>query len=119
MHTIRGHSFLSGELGKCRSPDLLAEVGLLALTEFALVALGCVEGDYVVPGNHAGDTLSHTLYYPAALVAEYDGKLSLRVVPVEGEGVGVAHPGRYYLKSTHQCVFNNQQCEFNNINRGI
>jgi hypothetical protein len=74
--------------------DSLAKIGLAAGAELAASALWRVERNHVIAHRHAGDPGAHFLHYSTAFVAENGREKSLRVLAGQGEGIGVAHPGR-------------------------
>merc|ERR1711939_67725 len=73
--------------------DGSAKVGLAALAELALFALGGVERDDMVSDLDIGDALTDAFDDTAALVSKNAWKLALAVVAREGVCVGVAHDG--------------------------
>ncbi|VXA88758.1 conserved hypothetical protein [Aeromonas veronii] len=73
--------------------DLLAEVGLAGLAEFALAALGGVERDHVIPHLDAGDPFADGFDDTAPLVTENAGEDPFRILTGESEGIGMADAG--------------------------
>jgi len=47
----------------------------------------------VIARFHRGHTLAHLNHHTRALVAQHRRKNTLRVVPRQGERIGMAHPG--------------------------
>ena len=73
-----------------RRANLTAQVRLAALAELALLALGRVQRDDVVPRLDVGDALADRLDDAGALVAENDREGALGVLARQGVGVRVA-----------------------------
>ena len=69
------------------------QVGLAALAEQALTALGGVQRNHVVTGLDAGHAFAHFHHNASALVAQHHREQALGVFTAQGEGVGVAHAG--------------------------
>jgi len=67
--------------------DLATQVGLAALAELALAALGRVEGNNVVAGRDVGDARADRFDDAGALVAEDDGEGAFRVFAAQGIGI--------------------------------
>jgi len=87
--------FCRGALGHdasalCQS-DLLAEIRLATLAEFALVALRDVEGNDMVAGLEVGHSLADALHDAGALMAQDHGEQALRIGTTQGEGIRVAN----------------------------
>src|SRR5690606_14233555 len=76
-----------------RDADLLTEVRLARLAEFALAAFGCVERNDVIAGLDARDAGADFLDDSAAFMTENDRERALGVVARQRKRVGVTHAG--------------------------
>ena len=70
-----------------------AQVGLAALAEQALTALGGVQRDHVVTRLDRGHALADLDHDAGALMAQHRREHAFRVLARQGEGVGMANAG--------------------------
>lgn len=95
------------------SADGAAEVGLSALAELTLAALGGVEGDDVVANLDIVDVGADRLDDTTALVAEDDGESTLGVLAGQGVVVAVAS-----AQQTRRQLSESEQRRFASANTG-
>ena len=72
--------------------DFPAKVGFARQAEFALAALGGIEGNNMIADGNAGNAFTNRLYNSAAFMAKDYRKVDLGILPREGECIGVASP---------------------------
>ena len=95
--------------------DLLAQVGLARLAEFALTTFGRIQRDHMIAHLHAGDAFAERFDNTAAFVTQHAGKDSFRVITRKSKGIGMAdaagdnaHQHFAWLRWHHVDLFNNQ-----------
>jgi hypothetical protein len=74
--------------------DDAAEVGLARFAEFAVAALGHIQGDYVVAWSDASDSLANALNDARSFVTKNDGE----------DGLGVFTGEQMSVRVTKGCV---------------
>ena len=85
-------------------------------TVLALAALRGIERDDVIAGPQAADPCPHLDHHPGALVTEDGRKGPLGVFARQGEGVRMAHAGRFDLDE-HLAGTRPLQIDFDDVQR--